>query len=299
MRLRLLVATAALAATSMSLLSAHAGEYTTNLEMLQGASGEGVLSNGGKAKFALVKLTGIEWEGPQAVVPVDSGNVDLPIAYGLPVPGITGQGQPARYLGCIQITVGKSTDGSCAVVRPATTPSSATFDPLLDTGSMSFSVPSKLTGYSITATALFTATGQPAPTHSAKPEVISVAGTPRRAELVAGVSFTRTASLIGQVRSPIVGGGVFKTVTKSGLFGGLGNVAVADRTLPFCMSPTGSQSKPGDMPWNEFPPKPWVPGPPTINNFDPNNPRYDAQNPPSVTMPSMPYSPTRICPADV
>jgi hypothetical protein len=129
--------------------------------------------------------------------------------------------------------------------------------------------------------------------------VTNIGGTPRRAELLSNVSFSREATLIGSVRSPVIGGGVVTAVKKAVMVGGLGSVQVADRTMPFCMSPTERKSKPGEMPWNEFPPKPWVPSAPRIDNFDPSNTRYDPNNPPTPVLPSQPYHLTRICPADV
>lgn len=304
MRSRIVLASAVLVALGMSLLPARAGQYSVEVEVLQGASAEGILTNGGKARISIGKLQGAEFFGPGAVIP-NSGSVDLPILYGS-FPTVSGQEQPARYIGCIQITAinprtkKMATDGNCAQVRATSDPSSATFDPILENGSVTFSVPSTmLPGYFLTATAMLDATTDPQPVPNAKPQVTSVGGTPRRAELHSTVTFTRNASLIGSVRSPIIGGGVFKKVTRAQMFGGTASVQVADRTMPFCMSPTGTVSKPGDMPWNQFPPEVWIPKPPRVRNFDPNNPRYDAQNPPAVETDTMPYQPTRICPADV
>lgn len=298
MRIRPMLTAVALTAISLSFVPAGAGQYSSDAELLQGASVEATLGGGGKAKFSIRKLQGLETRGPKAVIPTDEGGVGLPIIYA-GVPTATGQEQPPRYYGCIEVTIGTKKDGNCGKVTVASSPSSASFDPLLETGSVTFSVKSSTAGYFLTATAMLTATTQPTPVPTVTPSVSSIQGTPRRAELLSNVSFSRNASVIGSVRSPIIGGGVIKSVSKAVMVGGLGTIQVADRTAPFCMSPTERKSQPGEMPWNEFPPKPWIPEPPRVENFDPNNPRYDAQNPPTLVLPSQPYQLTRICPKDV
>jgi hypothetical protein len=221
--------TALLLAGSLALVGQPGSAGTLNSTFAVGRIFTANLAiSGGTAKVVAGRLQGFDVYRPiHNTIPFNQAGYNL---YGGVIVGATVDTGEALYFGCIEIKTAKGTDGSCRIqrgpVRPAAT---VDWDPLMASGTVTFSVESNIAGRQILANLLLAGGTDIQPTanpltYALEPGTLQIKRVPvsnqpppatppaapwvGRLEFTSKTLLTRDATVTaGTVRSDVVGGG--------------------------------------------------------------------------------------------